>query len=570
MSVWDDARLRLDGLPDGRGLNIAHEAVDRHVIRGHGDRLALRFLRRDGSVGDLSYRDLGRDSSRFANGLDALGICPGDVVATLLERVPELYVTAFGTLKARAVLCTLYAAFGPEPVRVRLAKGRVKVLVTTAAQYARKVEPVRRELPDLTSVIIIDGDPPPGTAGWQQLMSAASDRWSIPATSEDDPALIHFTSGTTGTPKAALHVHQAVVAHEATAVAVLALGPGDVFWCTADPGWVTGVSYGIVAPLVCGATGIVDEAGFEPERWYRILAEQRVSVWYTAPTAIRMLIKAGDTLPRRHDLRALRVAASVGEPLDAGAVLWGREALGQPFHDTWWQTETGAIMIANRPGEPIRPGAMGRPLAGVEAAVVTRHQDGEAVRIEPTEGSGELALRAGWPSMFRGYLGDDARYRAAFAGGFYLTGDLVRRDGDGWFWFVGRADDVIKSAGRLIGPIEVESVLLQHPAVAEAGVIGLPDPTVGEMLKAFVTLKDGIAGDAALGRDILAHARRRLGPATAPREVVFRPALPKTRSGKIMRRLLKARELGLPEGDLSTLEDEPAASSAPPEAKASS
>ncbi|TVR84238.1 MAG: acetate--CoA ligase [Rhodospirillales bacterium] len=555
MSVWDLARTRLDGLPGGEGRNIAFEAVDRHVAHGNGDRIALRFLSSEGAARDVRYRTLALDSNRFANGLDALGVGSGDVVATLLGRVPELYIAAMGTLKAGAVLCTLFAAFGPEPVRVRLAKGHVKVLVTTARQYRRKIEPLRRELPDLKAVILID-EALPGTCSWQRLMAAASDRWRIPATSPDSLALIHFTSGTTGTPKGAVHVHEAVVAHEATAAAVLTLGPGDLFWCTADPGWVTGVSYGIIAPLVRGATSVIDDGVFEPERWYRILHDQSVTIWYTAPTAIRMLMKAGDALARRHDFRTLRLAASVGEPLDAGAVAWGEAVLGRPFHDTWWQTETGAIMIANLPDAPVCPGAMGRPLAGIEAAVVERcGGPEEAPRIEPAAEAGELALKVGWPSMFRGYVDDEARYRAVFADGYYLTGDRVRRDEDGWYWFLGRADDVIKSAGRLIGPIEVESVLLQHPAVAEAAVIGLPDPTVGEMVKAYVTVKDGIAADEALRRDILAAARSRLGAATAPRDIAFHAALPKTRSGKIMRRLLRARELGLPEGDLSTLDE---------------
>jgi acetyl-CoA synthetase len=338
-----------------------------------------------------------------------------------------------------------------------------------------------------------------------------------------------------------------------TAEFALDLHPDDIFWCTADPGWVTGTSYGIIAPLTHGVTMIVDESDFDADRWYRILEAEKVTVWYTAPTAIRMLMKAGADLARAHDRRTLRFLGSVGEPLNPEAVVWGAEVLGRPFHDNWWQTETGGIMIANFAAMDIRPGSMGKPLPGVEAAVVKR-TNGNVTVIEEPDTEGELALRAGWPSMFRGYLGEEERYRKCFAGDWYLTGDLVRRDPDGYYWFVGRADDVIKSSGHLIGPFEVESVLMEHPAVAEAGVIGKPDPVAFETVKAFVSLKPGREAGEPLRRELLAFARTRLGAAVAPKEIEFAPTLPRTRSGKIMRRLLKARELGLPEGDISTLE----------------
>jgi acetyl-CoA synthetase len=351
-----------------------------------------------------------------------------------------------------------------------------------------------------------------------------------------------------------MHVHGAVVAHHATARMVLDLHPDDVFWCTADPGCVTGTSYGLIAPLTHGVTCVVDEADFMADRWYELLERERVTVWYTAPTAIRMLMKAGPELARRHDLSALRVAASVGEALHADAVIWGVDVLGVPFLDNWWQTETGGIMIANLPCMDVRPGSMGKPLPGIEAGVVDVAADG-TVRELPPGDVGQLALRPGWPSMFRGYLHEDARYARCFAGGWYLTGDLARRDADGYFWFVGRGDDVIKSAGHLIGPFEVESALLAHRAVAEAAAIGVPHPVAGDVVKAFVSLKPGFVASDELRDELLAHARRRLGPAVAPREIAFAAEIPRTRSGKIMRRLLRARELGLPEGDLSTLEN---------------
>ncbi len=366
--------------------------------------------------------------------------------------------------------------------------------------------------------------------------------------------MLHFTSGTTGTPKGALHVHEAVVGHHATGRYALDLHEGDIFWCTADPGWVTGTSYGIIAPLTHGLTLVVDEAEFDALRWYTILERERVSVWYTAPTAVRMMMKAGAGAAREHRFADLRFIASVGEPLNPQAVTWGIEAFGLPIHDNWWQTETGGIMIANYQAMEIRPGSMGRPLPGVIAAIVRHEADGSVTPVGDPNVEGELALRRGWPSMFRGYLGEPARYAKCFAGDWYLTGDLARKDADGYYWFVGRADDMIKSSGHLIGPFEVESALMEHPAVLEAGVIGKPEPLIGEVVKAFVALKPGVIASAALERELLGFARTRLGAAVAPKEIAFATTLPKTRSGKIMRRLLRARELGLPEGDISALE----------------
>ncbi len=557
---WADARRSLDGLPHGRGLNIAHEAVDRHVAAGGGDRCAIRWLGRKGASRAITYGELAAESSRFAGALASLGVEPGERVFACCGRVPELYVAALGTFKRGAVFAPLFSAFGPEPLRQRLALGSGRVLVTTPSLYRRKIEPLRSQLPELEHVLLVGDDSEVdshGVRGLAPLLAAHPAEWEIPTTDPQTPALLHFTSGTTGTPKGAIHVHEAVVAHHATGAMALDLHRDDVFWCTADPGWVTGTSYGIISPLTHGVCMVVDEGEFDARRWYRVLAEQKVSVWYTAPTAIRMLMRAGADLPREHDLGALRFIASVGEPLNAEAVLWADRTLGLPIHDNWWQTETGGIMVANYAAMDVKPGSMGRPLPGVEAAVLMRDGHGRVKRpLVPCDPGveGELALRAPWPSMFRGYLNAPERYDQCFAEGWYLTGDLVRRDADGYLWFVGRGDDVIKTSGHLIGPFEVESVLLEHPAVAEAGVIGVPDPVAGEVIKAFVLLVPGFPESDALRRELVAHARRRLGASVAPREIVFSESLPHTRSGKIMRRLLRARELGLAEGDLSTLE----------------
>jgi acetyl-CoA synthetase len=563
--TWAEARDWLDGLPGG-GLNIAHEAVDRHARGPLADSVALRFLSRTEPTTEMTYAALARHTDAVAVALRRLGVERGDRVCTLLPRSPALYLTALGALKVGAVYCPLFPAFGMDPVRQRLQLGGVRVLVTDAESYARKIAPARDDLPDLQTVLLVgDGPGVDGTLAWDETLAEAEaelDRegFAITPTRPDDPALLHFTSGTTGRPKGAVHVHQAVVAHHATARFSLDLAAGDVYWCTADPGWVTGTSYGIIGPLTRGATIVTDSADFDARRWYAILQDERIEVFYTAPTALRMLMRKGAELAHDYDLSALRHVVSVGEPLNPEAVVWGLEAFGLPVHDTWWQTETGAIMVSNYPGVPIRPGSMGRPVPGVEVAVLDRGPDGRAavedgeVRVlEDPSAVGELALRPGWPSMFRGYLGEPARYARAFAGGWYLTGDLARIDADGYLWFVGRADDVIKSAGHLIGPFEVESALMEHPAVAEVGVIGKPDPLAGEIVKAFVTLKVGHEPSEALRRELVVFGRRRLG-SVAPREIAFEEHLPHTRSGKVMRRLLKARELGLPEGDLSTVE----------------
>ena len=564
--TWEAARAELDGLPEGLGLNIAHEAVDRHATGIGGERVALRCLDRKGTRRDVTFAELAALSSRFAHGLDALGVAPGERVFVLMPRTADLYVAALGTLKHRSVLCPLFPAFGPEPIRQRLELGDGRVLVTTRGLYRRKVNPIRDQLPGLRWVVLADegadgGEAAEGTVALETLLAAGADEYMIGPTDPEDMALLHFTSGTTGTPKGAVHVHQAVVSHYATGRIVLDLRPDDTFWCTADPGWVTGTSYGIVAPLVHGVTSIVDEGDFDAERWYQVLEQEKVSVWYTAPTALRMLMQGGHERAASHDLSHLRVVASVGEPLNPEVVMWGEKAFGLPVHDNWWQTETGGIMIANYACMDIRPGSMGRPLPGIEATILLRDDNGVVVfdqdgaAVEAAAGvEGELALRPGWPSMFRAYLGDQARYRSCFQGGWYLSGDLARRDADGYFWFIGRGDDVIKSAGHLIGPFEVESALMEHPAVIEAGVIGKPDPMCGNVVKAFVSLRGGYEPSEELRLDLLGFARRRLGSAVAPREITFDQHLPHTKSGKIMRRLLKARELGLPEGDLSTLE----------------
>ena len=556
---WQHA---LADMTDANGnLNICREALDQHLPQ-QAQRIALRFIGRNwpkepSAVQEITYAELTSLSNRFANALKNLGIKKGDVLFALSPRIPPLYTVVLGTLRAGAVFSPLFSAFGPDPIVARVTKGNGCAIFTLASHYRKKVLPVRDQMPSLKHIILIDDDGSlkdiPDAMDFHTLMANADDTPLMELTRPEDHALMHFTSGTTGKPKGAVHVHAAVAYHKYSGRFALDLKPDDIFWCTADPGWVTGISYGIISPLVNGCTLLIDEADFQAERWYNILQTFKVNIWYTAPTAMRMLMKNGGDIAQGYDFSSVRLAASVGEPLNPEVIHWVSENLGIAMHDNWWQTETGGIVVSNYRSMSIKPGSMGKPIPGMQVSLIKSHENGEIVFARNGE-SGEIAIHKGWPSMFRDYLGDEEKYRKSFVGDWYLSGDLATRDDDGYYWFVGRSDDVIKSSGHLIGPFEVESVLMEHPAVLESAVIGIPDPVAGERVKAFVVLKFGFTANEELQLSIMAHARKRLGVAVAPREITFIGDLPKTRSGKIMRRLLKARELGLPEGDTSTLE----------------
>lgn len=552
---WETVSRELNLVPGGTGNNIAHLAVDRHAEGTLKDSVAFRFIQKDKTNLDYSYSMLKEETSKFANVLSSLDIQKGERVFSLAGRIPELYITALGTLKTTAVFCPLFSVFGPQPVFQRLQKGEAKILVTTSVIYEKTVKQLEERLPSLQYIILSDLEEHRSEKilSWPKLMEEASPDFEIPATLPEDPALLHFTSGTTGMPKGALHVHNAVLTHYITGKFVLDFHPGDIFWCTADPGWVTGTSYGIIAPLVNGVTSIIDHEEFDGMRWYSILEEQKVNIWYTAPTAIRRLMRIDIKARDKFSLDALRVILSVGEPLSAEAVRWGERNFGMPILDNWWQTETGGIMIANYPSLEVRPGSMGKPLPGIEAALAELTGDGLRILEEPGK-QGHLVLKKGFPSLFRTYLDEEERFNKCFVGEWYLTGDLAKKDAEGYFWFVGRADDIIKTSGHMVGPFEVESTLMRHPAIAEAAVIGKPEPSIGELVKAFVVLKPGNKPTEEMKLDIIGFARKEMGPSVAPKEIEFVESVPKTRSGKILRRLLKARELGLPEGDTSTLE----------------
>ncbi|MGZ3805060.1 MAG: acetate--CoA ligase [Pseudobdellovibrionaceae bacterium] len=563
---WDE-QLKNSLKQTGGFINICHEALDRHRGSPQENKVALRCISKDwpekqDAVREMTYRDLISATCQFAQGLRNVQIHKGDKVFALLPRIQELFIVAFGTLRGGAVFCPLFSAFGTEPLQTRLQIGGAKVLISLASYYYKKIAPIRYSLPELKHIILINdlGDSfgeIPSVLDFNEFMANAKTDDILERTAPDDIALLHFTSGTTGKPKGALHVHAAVLYHKISGQMALDLKTDDLFWCTADPGWVTGTSYGIISPLANGLTLVVDELDFRADRWYEILQKFKITVWYTAPTALRMLMRAGPEVARAYDLSKVRFAASVGEPLNPEVILWSKKNLQLSIHDNWWQTETGGIMISNFADMDIRPGSMGKPLPGIKVELVHRNENQPLQVITSPGEKGEIAIQAGWPSMFRGYLGEEERYRKCFRDGFYLSGDLAFKDADGYFWFVGRSDDLIKSAGHLIGPFEVESTLMEHPAVLEAAVIGKPDPIVGEIVKAFIALRKNFVPNEDLLLDILAFARKRLGAVVAPKEISFIESLPKTKSGKIMRRLLKTRELGLPEGDLSMLEQTP-------------
>lgn len=551
---WEKIADELDWF-DKEHINIAHIAIDAHLKTDRSNKKAMIWEGKKGNIETYTFSDLARLSNKFANVLvKELGVKKGDRVFFFLERVPEIFIGILGTLKAGGVIGPLFSAFGPDAVKDRMADSGAKVLVTSPA-LKKKIVDILPELPALEKTILVQRGKTEEIdsmdLSYEECMARASESFAVVETHKEDYAIMHYTSGTTGKPKGAAHVHEAILGHYATAKYVLDLQEEDIYWCTADPGWVTGTSYGMFGPWSNGITQVIYEGGFSAKKWYSYIEENNVTVWYTAPTAIRMLMKSGDDLPKEYNFSSLRYMCSVGEPLNPEAVIWGQNIFGMPFHDNWWQTETGSIMIANYPIQDVKPGSMGRPFPGIEPGIL----DNEFNEL-PDGQEGNLALRPGWPSMFRTYWGKEDLYNSRFENGWYISGDKAKKDDEGYFWFVGRVDDVINTAGHLVGPFEVESVLIEHPAVAEAGVIGKPDPIAMEIVKAFVSLKEGYEESEELRRDIHRFVMKRLSSAASPREIDFLPSLPKTRSGKIMRRLLKARELGLPEGDTSTLEDD--------------
>lgn len=546
---WDRIWKEIEIFPDGK-MNAAYNVIDVHAKSENKNKVALYYEGDDGASEKYTFGELSALSNRFANVLIKLGVKRQDRVFYFLSRCPELYVSFLGTLKAGCIAGTLFPAFGEDALRDRLLDSGAKVLVTDAILKER-VYKVKNQLPDLKHIVVIKNgaDLSKGEVCYNTEMAKASPKFDIVHMDPEEYSYMLYTSGTTGKPKGVVHAHAGIVQQYLSAKWVLDLQPDDTYWCTADLGWVTGIVYGLMGPWACGVSQIGYGGRFKPEAWYNIIEKYGVTVWYTAPTAIRMLMAAGDDIPKKYDMSSLRHLCSVGEPLNPEGVKWSIKVFGHPFHDTWWQTETGSILITNYACMPIKFGSMGKPFPGIEAAIVD-----EAGNPLPQGAEGDLALKPGWPSMMRTIWKNQKRYKEYFRNGWYITGDTATIDKDGYFWYVGRADDVIKTSGERVGPFEVESALVEHPAVAEAGVIGKPDPLRGNIIKAFVMLKPGQKPSDSLREDIQKFVKGKLAGHAYPREIEFVDSLPKTRSGKIMRRVLKAKELGLPIGDTSTLE----------------
>ncbi len=548
---WSLAAKEL-GYEDGRPINIGWYCSDRICQLGHAAKPALIWEDNTGNSRTYSFDDVRVLTDAFAAFLQSQGLQPGDRVCLFMDRLPELYLGFLGVLKMGGIVQPLFSAFGEDSLWTRLDNAGTAAVVTQM-KHVRKVRRIREKLPSLRHIFVVDGQDAALKERETPLDLDNLPRPSAfavyPSTAET-PSVLHYTSGTTGQPKGAQHVHYSLISQYLTAKWVLDLRPDDIYWCNADPGWVTGTSYGIIGPWANGITQVVLDAGFNAEKWYDFMARRKVTVWYSAPTAIRLLMREGDELVRRFDLSSLRHLCSVGEPLNAEAVIWSEKVFGKPFHDTFWQTETGCIVITNFPGMKVKPGSMGRPFPGITAAVVDP-QTGE-----PRTGPGQvgvIALRPGWPSQIRGYWNNPQGYAAKFAGGWYLCGDRASIDPDGYFWFVGRDDDVINTGGHLVGPFEIESALLEHPAVAESAAVATPDKVNMEVVKAFVALKPGFEPSDDLDLEIMNFIRKKLSPLAMPQQIEFVDSLPKTRSGKIIRRILRAQEFGEPVGDLSTL-----------------
>lgn len=550
---WEDVEKNFSWYTTGK-VNMAYEAIDRHALGDKKDKIALYYTdgKRDASY---TFAEMKTLTDRFANVLKGLGIEKGDRVFLFLPRSPETYVSLFGIIKIGAVAGPLFEAFMEQAVKDRLENSEAVAIVTTPELLPRVPY---KELPHLKHVILVGAqkdDVPQAEAGttfysYDAEMARASSDLEITWVDREDGLILHYTSGSTGKPKGVYHVHNAMIHHYQTGKWVLDFKDDDIYWCTADPGWVTGTSYGVFSPWLNGVTTVVRGGRFNPDDWYATIEKYNVTIWYSAPTAFRMLMGAGEDVIKKYDLSSVRHILSVGEPLNAEVVRWGMKAYGQRIHDNWWMTETGGQLIANYPSMPLKPGSMGRPFPGIQVAILD--DNGEEV---PRGAVGNLCIKTPWPAMMRKIWKNEAKYNEYFKfPGWYLSGDVAKMDEDGYIWFQGRADDVIMTAGERVGPFEVESKLVEHPAVAEAAVIGKPDPVRGEIIKAFVALRVGYTPSDALAEELKQFVKKGLAAHAAPREIEFKDALPKTRSGKIMRRVLKAWELGLPTGDLSTME----------------
>jgi len=552
---WSIAKDELE-YRDGNVLNIGWYCSDRICLKGKADKTALVYEGFGGIKKKYTFNDIRIAGNVIGNLLRNLGVKNEDRVCLFMDRIPELYLSFLGVLKIGAIVQPLFSAFGEESLFIRLENAQTRAIITQS-KHLSKVRKIRDRLPHLEFIIIVDHIASKKLEDKEivfnlQESAPIEDLEIYPSTAES-PSVLHYTSGTTGQPKGVKHVHYSIIAQYLTTKWVLDLQEDDIYWCTADPGWVTGTSYGIIGPWSLGITQCILDTGFSAQTWYKFIDDNKISIWYSAPTAIRSLMKAGDAIVREFSLSSLRHLASVGEPLNSEAVIWSIKMFGKPFHDTFWQTETGSIMITNFPGMKVKPGSMGRLFPGITGAVL------DPVNYEPVTEPGRIGLiafRPGWPSMMRTYWNNEEKYREKFKNGWYLSGDRASIDNEGYYWFIGRDDDVINTGGHLVSPFEVESALLEHPAVGESAVVAKPDDINMEVVKAFITLKPGFSPNPDLELEIMNFIRKKLSPIAMPQAIEFMDVIPKTRSGKIMRRLLHAKEWGEEIGDISTLEND--------------
>ncbi|MEM3086995.1 MAG: acetate--CoA ligase [Halobacteria archaeon] len=562
----------------GGVLNASANCLDRHLATWRRNKAALLWEGEPGDRRALTYQDLHREVNRFASGLRKLGVGKGDRVTLYMPMVPEAIVGMLACARLGATHSVVFSGFSAQSLADRINDAKAKVLLTADGAYRRgNVVPLKttadeavKRCPSVERVVVLQrtGSDISWTKGrdlwWSEVVTSGDAAVAPEPVGADHPLYILYTSGTTGRPKGCVHATGGyLVWLWATMEWVFDIRDEDVYWCTADVGWVTGHSYVAYGPLLRGATQVIYEGAPDtpgPDRWWSLVDRCKVNTLYTTPTAIRMFMRLGEEWPKKHDLTSLRLLGSVGEPINAEAWRWYRRNIGRdllPIVDTWWQTETGGIMISPAPGlglVPLKPGSATLPLPGIEAEVVD-----EKGQPCPPGGKGFIVIRKPWPGMFATLWGDPERFKQVYWSRFpetYYPGDYAVRDGDGYFWFLGRADEVIKVAGHRLGTLEIESALVSHPSVAEAAAAGVPDAVKGEVIAAFAVLRQGKQPSDALKKELRDHVRKVIGPVATPEQIYFATKLPKTRSGKIMRRVVKAVMSGQPVGDISTLEDE--------------
>jgi acetyl-CoA synthetase len=536
-------------ISDGQ-FNIAWHCTKRQCLNGNGGKTAFRWIDAAGKNEDISFEQLEQESNKVANALLSLGCGKGDILFTFLSKMPEQFYSFLGILKIQAVAGTLFSNFGEDALIDRLGDSEAKVVITKKG-LLKQVLKARPRLPKLKFILVvdIDQDQSEEVLSFPKLVANASAAYEIPLTAADTPSVLHYTSGSTGKPKGVQHVHRSILLQSYTAAHVLNLGKDDIYWCTADQGWVTGTSYGIIGPWSLGITQVHFGGAYDAARWMRILQDEKITIWYTAPTALRMLMREEKSLFADYDLGSVRHIFSVGEPLNPEVIHWAGEVLHKKVYDTWFQTETGSIMICNRPELPVRPGSMGKPIEMIQPEIIS-----DEGTILDNKAVGNLCLKAGWESMFIMYLNNQEVYSKKFKEGYYYTGDLAYRDDDGYYWFVGRNDDVINTAGHLISPFEIESALLEIPEIAESAVIGAPDEILWEKIVAYLRLREGYEWNEDLEMKIRLFLSNRLSSVATPKDMIVVKEVPKNKSGKIMRRVLRAWYLGEDPGDISTLD----------------